>query len=290
MENTNVVAVNTEVTPFDYAEVDQDTAVFLKERAKKIIDVRMRSILAIGKELKAAHERLANHKNGTFIAWCNSIGFKKDTAYNYIRAHGYVVENIDNINDPEKIQQSLLFAISKPSAPQELQDKVLSGDIKTHKEYQELLAQYNDALTGKRQEQEKRSEAEADLRTKDQVLRDTQADVKMLQDELRKKKTEAQEEIDRLHKHLEQAKVIGYPERIQELEAELAELKSRPVDVAVKETIPSKIKDAIMWKIADILDSIRQLNDVEIQIYKDSGRPVQYADEAIHVLSQLKNN
>ncbi|HCJ57508.1 MAG TPA: hypothetical protein DHV55_09225 [Clostridiaceae bacterium] len=77
--------------------------------------------MAIGKELKEAQDRLANNKTGTFQAWVTSIGFSKPNAYNYIQAYDYIVQNMDDISVAENIQPSLLFAISKSSAPAELQ-------------------------------------------------------------------------------------------------------------------------------------------------------------------------
>ena len=101
--------------------------------------------MAIGKELKEAQDRLANNRTGTFERWVKSLNISDQTARNYIQAYEYVVQNLDNIESAEQIQPFLLFAISKPSAPQELQDAVLAGDITTHKEYQELLKAKQDA-------------------------------------------------------------------------------------------------------------------------------------------------
>lgn len=129
-----------EIQPFNYSTVDEGTACFLQDKANRIIEIRIKSVMALGKEFKEAQERLASHdKNkGTFQAWVKSLGFDPKTAYNYINGFMYVMENFHNIEDAEKMQPSLLFAISKPSAPKELQEAAISGDITTHKQYKEL--------------------------------------------------------------------------------------------------------------------------------------------------------
>lgn len=251
----------TTIARFDYNSIDSETATFLKERAKRILDIRMRSILSIGKELADAQAKLASHNKyeGVFTKWIESMGFKKSTAYNYIQAHGYVVQNLDNINDPEKLQPSLLLAISKPSAPAELQELALSGDIKTHKEYQELLSKYNEALKEKQLETEMRHGLESNLRTTDQALRDTQSELKTVQDELQKKINEKNSEILSLSEKLTEAINDGDSEKVKALEKlisefeqnidtlnnEITEMKNRPIDVAVKEVVPQSILDEI---------------------------------------------
>lgn len=76
--------------------------------------------MAIGKELSEVHQKLANNKVGAFGAWCESIGVSRMTADRYIKAYKYIVTNCDDISAAENIQPSLLFAISKPSAPEEI--------------------------------------------------------------------------------------------------------------------------------------------------------------------------
>jgi hypothetical protein len=46
-----------------------------------------------------------------------------------------MLKNFQHLKSIENLQPSLLFAVSKKSAPAELQEAVLSGDITTHKQY-----------------------------------------------------------------------------------------------------------------------------------------------------------
>lgn len=130
------------IKAFDYSLVDADTAEFLQQKEVKITQIRLMSWIAIGKELKDTFAKFAKvgygEKTKLFDQWVQSIGISPRGARNYINAYNYMLKNFQHIEDAEKIQPSLLFAISKPSAPLELQEMVLSGDITTHKQYKEL--------------------------------------------------------------------------------------------------------------------------------------------------------
>lgn len=82
------------------------------------------------------------HSEDNFRAWCSSIGVSKSSAYRLLS----VSEKFGNIQlDGKSILDvqpaTLLYAVAKPSAPAELVAQVKSGDITTHKQYQEALAQ-----------------------------------------------------------------------------------------------------------------------------------------------------
>ena len=139
---TTVLAEKPNIELFDYSAVDEDTALFLQEKAQRIREIRVKSVILIGKELSETFDKLSKvdygEKTKTFESWAQSIGISSRHARRYIDSYKYVEQNFLNIEDAEKIQPSLLFEISKPSAPKELEQMVLSGDIKSHKEYKEL--------------------------------------------------------------------------------------------------------------------------------------------------------
>ncbi len=92
------------------------------------------------RNLRRAHNN--QHCDDTFRAWCVSIGITKDTAYRLLQ----VAALMDNSSPRQQrvlkeLSPSLLYAVAKPSAPAELVAQVKSGDITTHKKYQEALAQ-----------------------------------------------------------------------------------------------------------------------------------------------------
>lgn len=204
---------HVDLKDFDYSLVDSDTAEFLHIQTDKINQIKMSSMFSIAGELKKVHSRLANNKSGTFGAWCNSIGISADTAQNYIRTFNYIAEHFGDISDAELIQPSLLIAISKPSAPEQLQQAVLDGDIKTHKEYKTLLAELN------RVSEEKISLCDENFKI-DQNLRDEERTSQNYLSVLNVERS-----------------------RVRRLETELKELKSKPIDVAVQEVIPPEIQE-----------------------------------------------
>lgn len=92
------------------------------------------------RNLRRAHNN--QHCDDTFRAWCVSIGITKDTAYRLLQ----VAALMDHSNPRQQkvlkeLSPSLLYAVAKPSAPAELVAQVKSGDITTHKQYREALAQ-----------------------------------------------------------------------------------------------------------------------------------------------------
>ena len=82
------------------------------------------------------------HSEDTFKSWCVSIGITKDTAYRLLQVSALLDGSSPRQQKILKeLSPTLLYAVAKPSAPQELVEKVKNGDITSYKEYQELLAQ-----------------------------------------------------------------------------------------------------------------------------------------------------
>ena len=163
-----------EIQPFNYGEIEPATAEKLKRHAAAIKGIQSKAIYEIGEELQAAHDELSNHRNGTFYAWCESIGIKEDTVQNILRYHGFITENFGNKTFLESLPKSLIYEASKKSTPQELKDKVASGDVTTLPEFKKLKAELEatknvlrtteSKLTSAEQERddEKRKNAELD--------------------------------------------------------------------------------------------------------------------------------
>lgn len=142
---------------FDYSGLPEQTVATLHLaengylHGKKLAE---KGLVYMGDNIALAHDELcgtvvANCDNGrfakkddTFRAWCVSIGITKDTAYRLLQ----VAALMDNSSPRQQrvlkeLSPSLLYAVAKPSAPAELVAQVKSGDITTHKQYQEALAQ-----------------------------------------------------------------------------------------------------------------------------------------------------
>lgn len=157
-QNKPLTTIPDEIRPaFDYSGLDAQTVDdlhFAEDEYRHGKKLAERGLVHMGNAIAAAHDALCgvvqqldNSKHGnrgddSFRAWCCSIGITKSTAYNLLQ-----VSALMDGSSPrqrailEALPPTLLYAVAKPSAPAELVEQVKSGDITTHKQYQEALAQ-----------------------------------------------------------------------------------------------------------------------------------------------------
>lgn len=151
MSNPSGAAAACSAAEFDYSGLDEQTVndLHLAERecaaGRRLAEAGLRR-MADG--VAIAHEALVpnwdkrnnQYSEDTFRRWCESIGVSKSAAYRLLQ----VTALFDN-SSPEQqkildsLSPSLLYAAAKPSAPADLVQAVKSGDITTHKQYQDLL-------------------------------------------------------------------------------------------------------------------------------------------------------
>lgn len=158
LQSKPLTTVPDEMRPaFDYSGLDAQTVDdlhFAEDEYRHGKKLAERGLVHMGNAIAAAHDALCgvvqqldNSKHGnrgddSFRAWCCSIGITKSTAYNLLQ-----VSALMDGSSPrqrailEALPPTLLYAVAKPSAPAELVAQVKSGDITTHKQYQEALAQ-----------------------------------------------------------------------------------------------------------------------------------------------------
>jgi len=142
---------------FDYSGLDDQTVadLHLAEReyagGKKMAEMglrRMADAVAIAHDaLCGACDKLSQAHNNqysenTFGRWCESMGLNRKAAERLLQ----VSRLMDNSTPREQkvleeLSPSLLYAAAKPSAPAEVVQAVKDGDITTHKQYQEALAE-----------------------------------------------------------------------------------------------------------------------------------------------------
>lgn len=151
MSNLSDAETACSAAEFDYSGLDEQTVndLHLAERecaaGRRLAEAGLRR-MADG--VAIAHEALVpnwdkrnnQYSEDTFRRWCESIGVSKSAAYRLLQ----VTALFDN-SSPEQqkildsLSPSLLYAAAKPSAPADLVQAVKSGDITTHKQYQDLL-------------------------------------------------------------------------------------------------------------------------------------------------------
>ena len=230
----------TPAAGFDYGGLDQPTVDTLHLAEKMIADARRDYIAKLAQAVYIAHDALCggvvancdNSKHGhrgedAFRNWCASVGLGKDTAYRLLQVAGLL-----NGATPEEqavleaASPSLLYAAAKPSAPAQLVQGVKDGDITTHKQYQELLAQ----LKAKEQElADEKAAHEAESRACSELLADEQQR-RQAANEARiaaeKTAQEAKESCRTARKALDAAR-----DQLRTQTARVKELEDRPIEV-----------------------------------------------------------
>lgn len=261
----------SETPVFDYSELDSDTAAKLENVTAEIFSVKKDYIFTMAKKVAYAHELLASHYGGKFGVWCESIGISRDTGNNLVR----VAEIFGNISAEEQknlsqLKPSLLYEVAKPSAPPELVEQVMNGDITTHKEYIKLKKELSEA-------QEKAAfwnKANTATNEENQKLRAERVNAMNRADNAERELSEAQAEIEKLNREADEAdreydamadRECHYETEICKLEQRIKELENKPVDVAVQpdeETLAKKDQE-----ISELKKEILRMNDKNIKSF-----------------------
>lgn len=228
---------------FDYSLVDGETAEFLKEREYTINGIAEDARIKIGRELEKAKNKLANHHGGVFQKWVQSGGMSIDDAYYYINLNE-LSRNLDNtkkdnfLNAPKSLQKEVM----KKNAPDDLKQKVLDGDITTHKEYKQLqkdkeeLEQKNAQLQSQ-VEQAQRSESIARKKLEDEQNREPEVIEKYIEPE------DYQQTKNALDQSRHQQKLIQ--QRNEKLEKDIKEMEQRRDEVSEKSQKYDELNKAI---------------------------------------------
>jgi len=271
MSNPSGAAAACSAAEFDYSGLDAQTVtdLHLAEQmytsGRKLAEMGLRR-MADG--VSIAHDALCggvvhkmdNSKHGnrgedTFRRWCESIGVGKSTAYKLLQ-----VAALFDASSPrqqqvlEELSPSLLYAAAKPSAPADLVQAVKSGDITTHKQYQDLLKENQqlradrvNALNAAAAAEAARDAALADVDGLHEQNRQLQAAATGAQESYRtahknedsalRRATEAEQRAKEAEKQLAGARQVADAARMRadkyQREAEAA--KAQPVAAAVDE-------------------------------------------------------
>lgn len=179
------------------------------------------------------------HSEDNFRAWCSSIGVSKSSAYRLLS----VSEKFGNIQlDGKSILDvqpaTLLYAVAKPSAPAELVAQVKSGDITTHKQYQEALAQIKAKDKAIAAEKERADAAEAQLEAAHadiSGLKDRATAAEAREEEAWQMQSKAEARAQEAEKQLEGSRQVAQAAQLRgdKLKAENDALKSQPITAVV---------------------------------------------------------
>lgn len=225
---------------FDYSGLSQKTIDTMHLAEREILESRQTYIVRVSNAVAMVHDELVgnsdncaegvvaicdNSKHGhrggeTFRAWCRYVGISKDAAYRFLQ-----VDRLLSGASPEELatleaaSPSLLYAAAKPSAPAELVQAVKDGDITTHKQYQELLAERDEAKRAAAAARQREEEARAAAHRYHLQAEDAEAQRNAYADQ----QTEYIAQINEL------------TDRAVEAERRASELEARPIEVAVQQ-------------------------------------------------------
>lgn len=272
MSNPSGAAAACSAAEFDYSGLDAQTVtdLHLAEQmytsGRKLAEMGLRR-MADG--VSIAHDALCvtiatKCRNGkgafsdsekTFGSWCESVGLNRKAAERLLQ-----VAKLFDSSSPrqqqvlEELSPSLLYAAAKPTAPADLVQAVKSGDITTHKQYQELLKENQqlradrvNALNAAQAAEAARDAALADVDGLHEQNRQLQAAATGAQESYRtahknedsalRRATEAEQRAKEAEKQLAGARQVADAARMRadkyQREAEAA--KAQPVAAAVDE-------------------------------------------------------
>ncbi|MCU6709296.1 hypothetical protein M6D81_11320 [Paenibacillus sp. J5C_2022] len=157
--------MTTELTTFDYGQLDGKTADFLRTKERNMREIVGRAYTELGRELKEAQDALAGSRyDGVFVKWIESLGYSTQQVYRLMQRYAALTncENGEQRQLLEDLPVSLSYEIAAPSAEKsepkrQAKAAVLNGDITTLKEYRELVAKL-----GTEEKARKEAEARAD--------------------------------------------------------------------------------------------------------------------------------
>ena len=294
---------------FDYSGLPEQTVATLHLaengylHGKKLAE---KGLVYMGDNIALAHDELCgvvaqcdNSKHGnrgedSFRAWCLHIGITKDSAYRLLQ-----VSALMDGSSPrqrailEALPPTLLYAVAKPSAPQELVEKVKNGEVTTNKAYQDLLKENQQLRT-------ERDKARADqlstakdcnrlgLKVSQEKDRADKAEAReeeawKLQSKAETRAQEAEKQLEGSRQMAEAAKPRG-----DKPKAENDALKKQPITAVVdKEEVERQAREMAAEMTADLRAQLEQTASGSEQDAHSSYDNVLLADRSFQNIGKM---
>lgn len=225
------------IEEFQYNSLPQELSDSIIEKENILNGIKHRYAKEVGKVFYEAQQEFSDFNNGgLFEKWYTSIGFKKQNVYNYIQIYNEVQQlDGDQLETFEELPKRLQLEVSKPSHIPELKEKVLDGDIKTHKEYKELEKQLK-----QRDEEKKRLENQLKNSTRSEGI---------LQDKLEQLENKPPKVIERFLEPEDYQQIKTSLEQkesyISELQTEVANMRNERNEMDKKSREYDRLNEAI---------------------------------------------
>ncbi len=262
MSETNLTpAGQTAPAEFDYSVLDTDTAEKLRGITECVCELQQSYAWGMAYQVGRAHDLLCGegscltvrqlhkangnrgdgacntvlqaqkrnnqHSDATFTSWCDFVGITRQTAYRLLDAYRLICDaSPEQQKNLQLAPAKLLYAAGKKDAPADLVQAVKDGDITTHKQYQDLLAQLKTA-------ESQRDAALADVDGLNELNRQLAADNNRLglqADKANARVKEAERQLDGARQVAEAAKM-----RADKWQKEVEAAKVQPVAAVVDE-------------------------------------------------------
>ena len=310
MQDKPLTTVPDEMRPtFDYSGLTDQTVEdlhFAEDEYRHGKQMAERGLVHMGNAIAAAHDALCgvvqlldNSKHGnrgddSFRAWCCSIGITKSTAYNLLQ-----VSALMDGSSPrqqailEALPPTLLYAVAKPSAPQELVEKVKNGEVTTNKAYQDLLKENQQLRT-------ERDKARADqlstakdcnrLGLKASQEKDRADKAEAREEEAWKMQSKAETRAQEAEKQLEGSRQMAEAAKLRgdKLKAENDALKKQPITAVVdKEEVERQAREMAAEMTADLRAQLEQASSGSEQDANSSYDNVLLADRSFQNIGKM---
>lgn len=282
----NFLPENT-IPEFDYSGLPEQAVEnlhFAEDEYRHGKQMAERGLVHMGEAIAIAHDALCgvvaqcdNSKHGnrgddTFRSWCLSIGITKDSAYRLLQVSALMAGSSPRQRAIlESLPPTLLYAVAKPSAPQELVEKVKNGEVPTNKAYQDLLKENQQLRTDRvnamnQAEREKQRADAADAREEEAWKLQSKSEAKAKDAETELEAVTA--DLNGLYDRAAQAEARNtallderaeYVQRIKELE-------SRPIEVMHDPEETDRLAHQYAYGIAaDMTEELRTKNNRQSQ-------------------------
>lgn len=269
------------VDEFQYDSLPQKLSESIIEKENILNGIKHRYAKEVGKVFYEAQQEFSDYNNGgLFKKWYSSLGFKQRNVYNYIQIYNEVQQlHGDQLETFEELPKRLQLEVSKPSHIPELKEKVLDGDIKTHKEYKELERQLKqrdeqNAQLQSQVEQAQRSEEIAKKQLEDAESREPEVIEKYME-------PEDYQSIKNMNEHLESEREY-YKKLADDFRNEVKDMMDQPSNVA------TFTKEDDNEDYTPILLKILEPSEVFIQNYRHHINEQEVINKLEKIIKKLK--
>ena len=312
---------------FDYSGLTDQTVEdlhFAEDEYRHGKQMAERGLVHMGNAIAAAHDALCGvvqlldngedgacrtmrkarnnqHSEDTFKSWCLSIGITKDSAYRLLQ-----VSALMDGSSPrqrailEALPPTLLYAVAKPSAPQELVEKVKNGEVTTNKAYQDLLKENQQLRTDRVEAMNRADRAEHKLEAahadinglaeQNSRLKDRATAAEAREEEAWKMQSKAETRAQEAEKQLEGSRQVAEAAKLRgdKLKAENDALKKQPITTVVdKEEVERQAREMAAEMTADLRAQLEQAASGSEQDTHSSYDNVLLADRSFQNIGKM---